>query len=45
MSITRDEPRKILSCVVEGGGLVYTAGIKADDFSLGVTEQTEQVLA
>ncbi len=45
MSVTRHEPRKILSCVVEGGGLVYTAGITAEDFSLGVTEQTEQVLA
>jgi enamine deaminase RidA (YjgF/YER057c/UK114 family) len=44
MSVTRHEPRKILSSVVEGGGLVYTAGITADDFSLGVTEQTKQVL-
>lgn len=45
MSVTRHEPRKILSCVVEGGGLVYTAGITAEDFSLGVTDQTTQVLA
>lgn len=45
MSVTRHEPRKILSCVVEGGGHVYTAGITADDFSLDVKGQTEQVLA
>lgn len=45
MSVTRHEPRKILSCVVEGGGQVYTAGITADDFSLDVKGQTEQVLA
>ncbi len=45
MSVKRHEPRKILSCVVEGGGLVYTAGITAEDVSLGVTEQTGQVLA
>lgn len=44
MSVTRHEPRKILSSVVEGGGLVFTAGITADDFSLDVKGQTEQVL-
>jgi len=45
MSVIRHEPKKILSSVVEGGGLVYTAGITADDFSLDVKGQTEQVLA
>lgn len=44
MSVTRHESHGILSPVVEGGGLVFTAGITADDFSLGVTGQTEQVL-
>jgi enamine deaminase RidA (YjgF/YER057c/UK114 family) len=45
MSVIRHEPKKILSSVVEGGGLVFTAGITADDFSLAVKGQTEQVLA
>lgn len=44
MSVIRHEPHGILSGVVEGGGLVFTAGVTADDFSLGVVEQTKQVL-
>lgn len=44
MSVTRHESKKILSAVVEGGGLVYTAGITADDLSEDVQGQTRQVL-
>lgn len=44
MSITRHEPSKILSSVVEGGGLVYTAGITANDFSKDVKGQTKEIL-
>ena len=44
MSITRHEPKQILSSVVEGGSLVYTAGITADDFSKDVKGQTREVL-
>lgn len=44
MSITRHEPKQILSSVVEGGGLVYTAGVTADDFSKDVKGQTKEVL-
>lgn len=45
MSVTRHEPRKILSCVTEGADLVYTAGITADDTTQDVQGQTAQVLA
>lgn len=45
MSIVRHESKGILSAVVEGGGLVYTAGITADDVSRDVKGQTKQVLA
>lgn len=44
MSVTRHEPKEILSRVVEGGGLVYTAGITADDTSQDTQGQTAQVL-
>ncbi len=44
MSITRHEAKKILSSVVEGGGLVYTAGITAEDFSKDIKGQTREVL-
>lgn len=45
MSVVRHESKGILSPVVEGGGLVITAGITADDFSKDVKGQTEEVLA
>lgn len=45
MTVKRHEPKQILSRVVEGGGLVFTAGITADDTSQGVKGQTEQILA
>lgn len=45
MSVIRHESKGILSAVVEGGGLVFTAGITAEDFSLDVEGQTAQVLA
>jgi len=45
MSVTRHEPHGILSKAVEGGGLVFTAGITPDDYSKDVTGQTREVLA
>lgn len=45
MSITRHEPAKIYSKVVEANGFVFTAGIVADDLSLNVDSQTRQILA
>lgn len=45
MSVKRHESGKILSKVVEGGGMVYTAGIVADDLEEDVKGQTAQVLA
>ncbi|HEX6001719.1 MAG TPA: RidA family protein [Hyphomicrobiaceae bacterium] len=44
MTITRHEPSKIYSKVVEANGLVFTAGIVADDISQDVKGQTQQVL-
>ena len=44
MPITRYEPSKILSKVVEANGFVYTAGVVADDNSLDVKGQTAQTL-
>lgn len=44
MSVTRHESKELLSPVVEGGGLVFTAGITADDTSQDVKGQTEQIL-
>ncbi len=44
MSVTRHEPKGILSAAVEGGGLVFTAGITADDFSKDIIGQTEEIL-
>src|SRR5262249_22866445 len=45
MTITRHEPSKIYSKVVEANGFVFTAGIVADDISKDVRGQTQQVLA
>ena len=45
MAITRHEPSKILSKVVEANGMVYTAGVVADDISKDVKGQTTQILA
>lgn len=45
MTITRHEPAKIYSKVVEANGFVFTAGIVADDLSVNVDGQTRQVLA
>lgn len=44
MSITRHEPSKIYSKVVEANNFVYTSGIVADDISKDVKGQTAQVL-
>jgi enamine deaminase RidA (YjgF/YER057c/UK114 family) len=44
MPITRHEPSKILSKVVEANGFVYTAGVVPDDLSQDVKGQTAQVL-
>jgi enamine deaminase RidA (YjgF/YER057c/UK114 family) len=44
MPITRHEPSKILSKVVEANGFVYTAGVVPDDVSQDVKGQTAQVL-
>jgi enamine deaminase RidA (YjgF/YER057c/UK114 family) len=45
MPITRHEPSKIYSKVVEANGFVFTAGIVADDPSQDVQGQTRQILA
>ena len=45
MTIKRHEPEKILCNVVEGGGMVFTAGVTADDLSQDVKGQTQQILA
>ena len=44
MAITRHEPSKILSKVVEANGFVFTAGVTADDPSLDAKGQAEQIL-
>jgi enamine deaminase RidA (YjgF/YER057c/UK114 family) len=45
MPITRHEPSKIYSKVVEANGFVFTAGIVADDISKDAKGQTQQILA
>jgi len=45
MSIERHELNEHLSKVVEHNGIVYVAGTTAGDRSVGMKEQTEQVLA
>jgi len=45
MSIERHELNEHLSKVVEHNGTVYVAGTTAADRSVGMKEQTEQVLA
>ena len=45
MSIERHELSEHLSKVVEHNGIVYVAGTTAGDRSVGMKEQTEQVLA
>jgi enamine deaminase RidA (YjgF/YER057c/UK114 family) len=45
MAITRHEPSKILSKVVEANGFVFTAGVVADDIKQDAKGQTEQILA
>ena len=45
MSIERYEPSGHLSKAVEHNGTVYVAGTTASDRSVGMKEQTEQVLA
>jgi enamine deaminase RidA (YjgF/YER057c/UK114 family) len=45
MPITRHEPSKIYSKVVEANGLVFTAGIVAEDPKLDAKGQTRQILA
>ena len=44
MTIKRHQPGKILSTAVENNGVVYLAGLTADDYAQGVKGQTEQVL-
>jgi len=44
MSIVRHEPSAILSKVVEANGLVFTAGIVADDAKQDAKGQTQQIL-
>lgn len=44
MSITRHEPSKIYSKVVEANGFVFTAGIVADDIKQDIKGQTAQIL-
>ena len=45
MSIERHEISGHLSRVVEHNGTVYVAGMTADNTSVGMKQQTEQVLA
>jgi len=45
MSIERHEPSGHLSKVVEHNGTVYVAGTTATDKSVGMKEQTREVLA
>lgn len=45
MTIVRHEPSKILSKAVEANGLVFTAGVVADDLTRDVKGQTQQILA
>jgi enamine deaminase RidA (YjgF/YER057c/UK114 family) len=45
MTVTRHEPSKIYSKVVEANDFVFTAGIVAEDISKDVKGQTQQVLA
>ena len=44
MTIKRHQPGKILSTAVEYNGVVYCAGLTAEDYTQGVKGQTEQVL-
>ena len=44
MTIKRHQPGKILSTAVEHNGVVYLAGLTADDRDADVRRQTEQVL-
>jgi len=44
MSIKRHNPGKLLSSAVEYNGVVYLAGVIADDLSKDVRGQTEEVL-
>lgn len=44
MSVTRHEPSKIYSKVVEANGFVITSGIVADDVSQDMKGQTQQIL-
>lgn len=44
MAITRHEPSKLYSKVVEANGFVFTAGIVADDPSQDIKGQTQQIL-
>ena len=43
-NIVRHEPGTILSRAVEYNGMVFVAGLTADDYSLDIRGQTEQVL-
>src|SRR5689334_19413191 len=44
-TIKRHESKPHLSAVVEGGGLVFTAGVTAKDRDKDIGEQTREVLA
>jgi len=43
-AIKRHEPTAILSNAVEGGGLVFTAGVVAKDLNQDVQGQTRQIV-
>jgi enamine deaminase RidA (YjgF/YER057c/UK114 family) len=44
MAVTRHEPSKLLSKVVEANGFVFTAGITSADRNQDAKGQTEQIL-
>jgi enamine deaminase RidA (YjgF/YER057c/UK114 family) len=45
MPITRHEPSKILSRVVDANGFVFTAGVVADNIDQGAKGQAKDILA
>lgn len=45
MTVKRHDSNKLLSKCVEGGGLVYTAGLTADNHNQDIKGQTKEILA
>jgi enamine deaminase RidA (YjgF/YER057c/UK114 family) len=45
MTVKRHAPSKILSSCTEGGGMVFTAGVVAEDTSKDIKGQTQDILS